>query len=283
MAINDKAIPSTSNVQTVVREVRGWVEPLGRVGFAAKGLIYVLVGGLAAQAAAGLGGETTGSEGALRRILQFPFGRFLLGAIALGLVGYGVWRLIQGYTDTENKGNKPKGLAVRAGYFVSGLIHFGLAASAASLARNSQQASGQKSTQDWAAWLLSLERGQWVVGAVGAVVLGVGVFQFYQAYSVRFRKHLKSGEMSRAEETWAVRIGRVGFAARGVVLCITGALVILAAIRIDPGDASGLEGSLRVLERQTYAPWLFGLVASGLVAYGLFQFVLARYRRMVIR
>lgn len=283
MAMNGKAIPDTAEMRAAVEQARRWVEPLGRVGFAAKGLIYVLVGGLAALAAAGAGGETTGSAGALRRIAQLPFGRVLLGVIALGLVGYAVWRFIQCYTDTENKGNGPKGLALRAGYAVSGVIHLGLAGSAALLARSAQQASGQSSTQHGTAWLLSQPFGQWLVGAVGAVVIGVGVYQFYLAYSVHFRKHLKLGEMSRVEETWAVRVGRAGFAARGVVLCVTGALVLLAAIRTDPSDAKGLEGSLQMLERQTYAPWLFGLVALGLVAYGLFQFVLARYRRMLIR
>ena len=283
MAANGKATLSTRKLRAAVDEMGSWVEPLGRVGFAAKGIIYVLVGGLAALAAAGAGGETTGSEGALRRLVQLPFGRILLAAIAIGLIGYAIWRFIQGYRDTDNKGRELKGLAIRAGYVVSGMIHLGLAGSAALLARGARDADGQNSTQDWTAWLLSQHYGQWLVGAVGAVVIGVGLFQFYQAYSVHFRQHLKLGEMSRGEETWAVRAGRAGFAARGVVLCVTGALVIRAAVQMDSSGSSGLEGSLQVLERQTYAPWLFGLVALGLVAYGLFQLVLARYRRMLIR
>lgn len=274
---------STLDLHSAAREMRRWAEPLGRFGFAAKGAIYVLIGTLAAQAAAGMGGDATGSEGALRRIVQLPFGRVLLAAVALGLLGYALWRFIQAYKDTENKGSQGKGLAIRAGYVVIGLIHLGLAWSAVLLVRGGSASNAGNSKQHWTAWLLAQPYGQWLVGAVGAIVVVVGLYQFYQAYSAQFRERLKTGEMSGSEETWALRLGRAGFAARGVVFCLAGALVILGAIHADPTNARGLEGALEVLERQSYAPWLFGLVAVGLVAYGLFQWVLARYRRMVIR
>lgn len=268
--------------QETERKVESWIDPLGRLGLSAKGLLYVLIGVLAAQAAYGLGGATTGSQGALRKIVQLPFGRILLVAVGIGLVGYALWRFVQAAMDTENKGSGIKGLAVRGGFAVIGLIHVALAGSAASLVLGGTRGGGENSSQRWTAWLLSQPFGRWLVATLAALVLGVGLYQFYQAYRAKFRERLKVQEMSRAEETWVVRLGRGGFAARGVVFCISGALVGLAALRLDPSDAGGLDGALEALERQTYAPWLFGLVAVGLAAYGVFQFFLARYRRMVI-
>lgn len=262
--------------------MKSWIEPIGRAGFTSKGVLYLLIGVLAAQAAYGLGGATTGSRGALRKIVQLPFGQVLLLAVGLGLAGYALWRFVQAAIDTENEGSTLKGLAVRAGYAAIGLLHLGLAGSAAALVlRTGGGGGGENSSERWTAWLLSQPYGRWLVGAVAALVLGVGLYQFFEAWRARFRGRLKLQEMSAHEERWVVWLGRGGFAARGIVFCISGVLVGLAALRLDPSDAGGVDGALEALEQQTYAPWLFGLVAVGLAAYGVFQFFLARYRRMV--
>src|SRR4028118_1471446 len=90
--------------ENMARQAKSWIEPLGRFGYAAKGVVYALIGVLAAQAALGRGGETTDSQGALQRIVQAPFGKLLLGIVTVGLVGYAIWRLVQAFEDTENKG-----------------------------------------------------------------------------------------------------------------------------------------------------------------------------------
>ena len=51
----------------------------------------------------------------------------------------------------------------------------------------------------------------------------------------------------------------------------------------NPREARGIGGALHALARQPAGRWLFGAVAVGLAAYGLFVLLLARYRRMVIR
>lgn len=269
--------------RSTVRELASWVEPAGRIGFSAKGAIYVLVGVLAAQAAYGLGGKTTGSRGVLREIVQLPFGQILLAAVGIGLAAYALWRFVQAYMDTDGQGSGFQGLVVRAGYAFIGAIYLSLAVSAALILSGGKGGGGEHASQRWSAWLLAQPFGRWLLGAVAAVVLGVGLFQFYQAYRSKFRERLKTGEMSDAEQRWTLRLGRAGFAARGVVFCLSGALLGVAAVRIDASDAGGFDGALEKLEQQTYAPWLFGLVAVGLAAYGVFQFFLARYRRMAIR
>lgn len=262
------------------RETSAWLIGLGRFGFAAKGVVYVLIGVLAVQAAIGAGGQTTGQKGALERIGEAPFGQLLLVAMGVGIVGYALWRFIQAFMDTENKGTGGKGIAVRSGYFVIGLIHVSLAMSAFAMVAGRE--SNGDSTQGWTAQLMSQPFGPWLVGIVSAMVVAYGVVQLYRAYSRKFRRKLKLGEMSAAEEKWATRLGCIGYAARGVVFLIVGAFLIVAAVYADPQQARGLDGALTTLMQQPWGWALLGVVAVGLAAYGIFMFVEARYRRMVI-
>lgn len=271
--------------QHAVREASPWLEGFGRFGYLAKGLVYTLVGVLAAQAAVGAGGATTDARGALRQIIEAAFGEFLLAGIAVGLVGYGLWRFVQASMDTENKGADVQGALIRGTYVVIGVTHIGLALSAVQLLLGSDvdSSGGDNAAQDRTAWLLTQPLGQWLVGLVGIILIGVGVYQWYQAYSAGFRDQLKLAEMSGTRERWVTRIGRLGFAARGIVFGIVGALLIAAAVHAAPGEARGLGGALALLAAQPFGPWLLGVIAAGLIAYGGYVLVEARYRRMVIR
>lgn len=267
-----------------VRAASPWIEPLGRFGFAAKGMVYILVGVLAARVALGVGGETTDAQGALRRIVQAPFGQLLLIATAIGLAGYALWRFVQAAMDTDNKGSGAKGSITRAAYAVNGVIHAGLALSAARLVLGTAGGeSGDATAQGWTARLLAQPLGQWLVGIAGAIVLGVGGYQLYRAYKVKFREELLLGRMSATEEVWITRLGRLGYAAQGTVFGIAGVFLIAAARSASPEEARGLGGALATLARQPYGLSVLGAVAVGLVAYGLYTLAAARYRRMVIR
>lgn len=259
-----------------------WVEPLARFGYTAKGIVYALVGILAAQAAFGAGGKTTDSRGALQTILEQPFGQFLLGLVAIGLVGYALWRLVQAMMDTENHGTEAKGIAQRLSYVGTAVIYGGLALTAARLALGSGSSGGGNASQDWTARLLAQPFGQWLVGTIGALVIGFGCHQLYKAYTAKFRRKLKLNEMSENEKTWATRMGRFGLAARGIVFGVIGFFLIQAARSSNASEVRGLGGALAALASQPYGPWLLGLVALGLIAYGIYNFVLARYRQMVI-
>lgn len=262
-----------------------WLEGFGRLGYVAKGVVYTLVGVLAAQAAMGAGGTTTDARGTLPQIIQAPFGQVLLAGTAFGLVGYGLWRFIQAGMDTENKGTDAQGLLTRGTYVIIGVSHIALALSALQLLLGSDgdSSGGDSAAQDRTAWLLSQPFGQWLVGLVGVVVIGVAIYQWYQAYSARFREQLKLGEMSSAQQRWATRLGRLGFAARGVVFGIVGGLLTAAAIHAEPQEARGLGGALTTVAEQSFGPWLLGVLAVGLIAYGVYVLVEARYRRLVIR
>lgn len=265
------------------RQNQRWLVLLGRFGYAAAGLVYGLVAVLAFQAAVGSGGNTTDSQGALRYILEAPFGRLALAATTVGLVGYAVWRLMQATLDTDQHGSDAKGWVARAGILGAGVIYAVLALSAANLVlgRGGTQ-NGDQAAQDQTAWLMSLPFGRWLVAAAGLVVMGVGLAQFVRAFNGSFQKRLRTDRMGSAERVWVERVARGGLTARGVVFGIIGVFLVTAGLRAEPGEARGLGGVLATLAGQPYGPWLLGLTALGLLAYALFLFAQARYRRMVI-
>ncbi|RCJ29111.1 hypothetical protein A6770_01605 [Nostoc minutum NIES-26] len=256
-------------------------ERLARLGYAAKGVVYFVVGFLAAQAAFGVGGKTTDTRGALETIVSQPFGKFLLSILTVGLIGYALWRLVETIYDPEHSGQArdTKHTAKRLGYGFSALAYGGLALTAVKLIIGSGKDSGN-STQDWTAKLLAQPFGQLLVGLVGVIVTGVGIYYLYEAYKCKFRGNFKLQEMSANEQTWAIRTGRFGIASRGVVFSIIGFFLIQAAHQSDPSQAKGLGEALATLAKQPFGPWILGLVALGLIAYGIYSLVEARYRKI---
>jgi hypothetical protein len=261
------------------RKVSPWIERLARVGYVAYGVVYVLVGVLALQAAFSGGGKTASQEGALHSILLAPLGRVLLGMVALGLLAYAMWRLFQGVLDPEKEGRDAKGIAKRLDHILNGLFHATLAFSAGQLALGSGGRSGG-SPEDWTARLMAQPLGRWLTVLVGVVIVGTGLYQFYKAYKADFQDELKLGEMSAQEKAWTTRSGRLGYIARGLVLGVVGVFLVQAALQTNPDKARGLGGALRTLAYQPFGPYILGVVALGLIAFGAFMFVVARYRRI---
>ena len=267
-------------VQGGTAGLRPWIRRLARTGIAARGLVYLMVGTLAAQRASGNGGATLGTQDAVREVgRRGALGDVILALIAAGLVGYAAWRLLQAFRDTERKGNGLKGRAVRAVYAGKALVHLALAATPVKLLLD--EPTGGGSMQSWTARALAHPAGHWVVGALGASIVGAGAYQIYRGVACKFAKNLDDGSMNPTARTWAYRAGTFGYAARGVTFGIIGWFLLNAARQTDPGEARGLGEALDVLLRQRYGPWMMGAVALGLAAYGLYSFVEARYRRIV--
>lgn len=261
------------------RNPSSWVERLARFGYAAKGVVYGIVGLLAAQAAFGAGGKTTDTQGALQAIVTQPFGKVLLGLVAIGLFGYVLWKFVQAVKDPENKGTDAKGILQRIGYAISGIIYTGLALSAVKIILGSG-GGNSNSTEDWTARLLSQPFGQWLVGTIGAFIIGLGFYQFYKAFTAKLRKELNLHDLSQTEQEWVKAICRFGIAARGVVFCVIGFFLIQAARQSDASQAQGLGEALQTLAQQPYGAWILGIVALGLVAYGIYMVMQARYRQI---
>jgi len=258
---------------------RAWIERVARFGFAARGLVYILVGLLAAGAAAGMGSRATDPHGALRAVGRQPLGTAFLVVLGCGLAAYAVWRFLQAGLDLERKGSSLRALAVRASFIASGVGHAGLAFTAASLAVGLHEGRSDL-VRSWAGRLLDEPNGRWVVAASGLAVIGSGAYQFYKAYSCNFENDLLLSRMTERARRWSRRVGRAGFVARGVTFLVIGWFLLRAALEVNAHEARGLAGALRVLGRQDSGHWLLLVVALGLTAYGLLSLVDARYRRV---
>jgi type IV secretory pathway VirB2 component (pilin) len=259
-----------------------WMERLARFGYATKGIVYIVVGGLAMLAAFGLGGETTDLRGALREIEAKPFGKVALITVSFGLIGYVLWRWVQSLADTDGKGKKLKGIAIRIGYFFSGAVYAGLAYSAAKILFDVDEPgeSSSKTQETWIARVLGIPFGRTLVIITGGCVIGFGLYQIFKGFKAKFRKRLKLGEMDETKDNWATWSGRIGYTARGVVFSIIGFFVIQAALNYNPDEAKGLDEALQTLAQNYYGAWALGVVAIGLIAYGFYMLVEARYRRI---
>jgi hypothetical protein len=274
----------TDSIEQSIRQTAShpWFERLARLGYASKGLVYFIVGFLAAQAVFSRGGRTTDTSGALSAIVNQPFGQFLLFLVTIGIIGYFLLRMVQTILDPEHQGQKmdAKRIAQRIGYALSALAYAGLALTAVKLIVGS--GGGKKdTTQDLTAQILAQPFGQWLVGLAGSIVIGVGFSYFYQAYKAKFRRHFKLDEMSQNELTWATRLGRFGIAARGVVFVIIGFFFIQAARLSDASQTKGLGDVLAILVQQPFSPVILGIVPLGLIAYGIYSVIEARYRKIL--
>ena len=189
-----------------------------------------------------------------------------------------MWRLFQGVLDPDDEDAGARSLIKRADHVVNGLFHAALAVSVGRVALGSGGGGG--GPDDWTATLLQQPFGHSLVGIVGAGILAIGLLQFFRAYDATCMEKLKPGEMNPRERRWTRRAGRLGHAARGVVFLVIGVFLVQAALQSDPDEAHGLGGALSAVAAQPFGPYLLGLVAFRLVAFGLFMFVVARYRRI---
>jgi hypothetical protein len=247
-----------------------------RLGYAARGAMYAIIGFFALLAAVGRGGETPDSKGALVKLLQQPFGDLLPGVVALGLIAYSAWRLLQALRDVDGHGTDAKGLAIRGGLIVSGISYAALALFAGTLLFGIGSGGGN-SKQDWTAALMAQPFGQWLVAAVGLAVVGAGAAQMIKGRRRRYRRYLKAPASPMG---WIDPVSRWGLIARGVVLLIIGGFFMIAAYQAQPSEAQGLAEALRTLQAQPYGSVLLGAVAAGLVAFSVYSFVEAAYRRI---
>lgn len=245
----------------------------------AKGISFAIVGVLALELALGHGGKSTSREGALATLARHGWGKGLLIALAAGFAAYALWRIAQAFFERDDEDTKRWGK--RVGYLGRAAIYGGLTYSAIKLAAGSHETESQNErARETVGRVLTWPAGTWIVGIAGACIVGAGLFNGYRAvtrsFKDRWRAEGKTDEFGR----WAIRIGVVGLLARLVVFALIGGFAIKAALEYDPKEAIGLDGALQKLTHQSYGPWLLGVTAAGLLAYAIFCFADARYRRV---
>lgn len=271
--------PKHSTTSAAIRQGSSALVRLGRLGYAAKGMVYVVTGFLATEAASGIGGRTTDSHGALRTIGEGPFGKFALGIVMIGLFGYAAWRLTSAVTDAERRGGDASGIALRIGDALRGVAYGSLAIWTLGFLTSTGARDGNQ-TRSATDRLLAMPGGRWMVIAVGLGVIGYAVYQLFRAASDKFLKRLDLSSAGSETKRWVERMGRFGIAARGIVFGMIGVLLVRAGWTYDPSKVGGISQSLDALARQPQGRILFGVVALGLIAFGIFELATARYRVM---
>jgi Domain of Unknown Function (DUF1206) len=276
-------VSTTADVKQAANEAASspWTEGLARAGLVAKGLSFGLVAVLALNVALGGGGDVEDRPGALHEVAQSAFGRILLGALAVGLAGYALWRLVLAVLGRKLETGEREGALKRIGDAARALLYGWLAFLCVELVLDADGQAGKGNDEkELTARILDWPLGRWLVAAAGLAVLGAGAFNLYRSLSGKFRKDLKEGQMGGQERRWYTAIGVIGHAARGAVFLLIGFFIVRAAWEYDPKEAIGLDGALAKLANAEYGPFLLGTVAAGLLAYALFCFVQARYRRV---
>lgn len=250
---------------------------MARAGYAAKGIVYLLLGILAFMAAFELGRTVSEAsrDSVFKMVREAPAGGILLGVLALGLVCYSLWRLVQAlaprYGHETSTGK-------RVLYFFSALGYGAIAFAAIKMALWQEQSGGNQQ-QNLAATLLERKGGQWLAGIAALIFIGTGLYQVYYGWSEKYRKYVQESQIHGRHAALLLRSGKAGYIARGLVWLVIGYLMLRAALHARAAEAGDTTDALRFLENASYGSWLLGAVGLGLAAFGIFSFLRARYER----
>ena len=253
------------------------LEVLARVGLVARGLVYGVVGILALKLALGdAGGKTTSQQGALKEIARQPFGEILLIATAVGLAAYAIWRLVRAAVGHGRE--VEDGVVERIGSLVSAIAYGSLCIAAIQII--SEAGAGSASADQPTGGVLDWPGGTWIVGIAGLIVIGEALHQGYKGVAKKFLEKSKTEQMSPKVERAFTGFGVFGYLARMVVFGLIGYFLVKAAIEYNPKKAVSLDGALGTVAHAPLGPLALGLVAAGLIGFGLYSLADARYRRV---
>jgi hypothetical protein len=254
------------------------LEYLARGGFIAYGVIHLLFAWLILQVALGDSSGDTDQSGALQTIAAQSGGKFLLVLVIIGMVAMAIWQAFEAAIGESG----PRNNAAKAERFISACraVLYGyfayIAYKVISGANSSQGDSQQSATSS----LMDSTGGRWLVGLIGLIVAGVGVGLVVYGVRKKFEDHLNTGRMSPSVRRTVRRLGMAGYSSKGVAYAIAGGLFVVAAVTYDAQKARGLDAALKTLASQSYGPWLLGLIALGIAAFGVYCFFQAKYRKV---
>jgi hypothetical protein len=251
---------------------------LARAGLVARGVVYVVIGAITIEVAAGAGTRPTDQRGALEVIAHEPLGSVLLVVLAVGLAGYSMWRLaraVLGHGPEERDSGLER---IAAG--ASGVSYLVLCALAIEVLVASGAGGTRNSSSKAAGGVLSWPAGPVIVAAVGAVFIGVGGYQAYKGLARKFMDTARTDQMSARIRGGYEVLGVAGHLARAAVFALIGYGLIRAAVDYEPSRAGGLDGALRELAHASYGPELLGAVAAGFIAFGAYSAADARFRKL---
>ncbi len=247
------------------------LERLAAFGFLARGIVYILIGGIAARAAILQRGHATGPAGALARVLRGTAGRLVLGVVVAGLFAFVVFRIAQCVRSRQplllvGDAVSALGGLVLAGAALRVLLHFGAG-------------GGEAGLRELGARILAHEGGRASLALGGAIAAVAGGVQGVRALLGRLPADFTAVILPRTPRRWMTALARVGVFAHGVVVAAVGYSVLRTGLHGNPRELGGTGHALRAVQTSEGGPALFVLVAVGLIAYGVSLFLLAAQRR----
>ena len=256
-------------------DVQSKFHMLARAGYTARGVVFLLVAGLALVS--GLAGSEPDTQSALRTLFQQPLGRVWIALVGLGLSGFVVWRLAQSIANADHQASDLQGYLIRAVMFGSAVAYAALAITCYSMALLYSQGSGSSGEQGVAYWVMSQPFGRYLAGVIGVGFVIGGCVTAIKGLARRFGRHLN---LDVSKNSPAVLISIYGLFARGIVFVIIGGFFIYAAFTVNPEQAGGTAEALAWVRQLPFGGTIYTIVAIGLAAFGLHNFVEARYRRI---
>ena len=254
-----------------------WVGWLGRIGFAAQGTCFLIIGVLALELAFGDSGRLTDPRGAFVVLAQGGWTRLLLLLLAIGFACYSIWRLAQALFDRGGMGSNLGGLGRRAIQLGQSVLYALLTVSAVRVLLGARASGSPKRA---AAGILGWPGGTAIVAALGVALAIIAVVNVYWGVSSRFTESLDQRELDAGARRLLELVGTIGFVSLGFVLGVVSWFMVKAAVDYNAGKVVSLGGAMSHLARAAYGTWLLTAVAAGLIAYGVFGLLQARYHRV---
>jgi hypothetical protein len=254
------------------------LEYLARGGFIVYGVIHLIFAWLILQVALGDSKGDSDQSGALQSLAGKPFGKTLLVITVIGMIALALWQAFEAAIGESGPRDK-QAIAERVVSGVRAVIYLAFAWTAIKVLQGANASTGD-SQEKGASSLMSNSGGRWLVGLIGLVVIGVGIGLVVYGVTKKFEKHLNTQQMNATVRRTTRRLGVAGYSAKGVAYAIAGGLIVAAAVTYDPEKARGLDAALKTLAGQSYGPWLLGLIALGIAAFGVYCFSQARYRKV---
>lgn len=256
---------------------RTWIDPLARMGYGARGLVYLIIGMFALLAAIGAG-EEKGSRDALRTLLEQPFGEGIVWLMVAGLMGYVIWRLVQAFLDPDGHGTGPKGLAIRAGLLVSAFTYGTIALYALSLLGVLAGGGGDGGSAPIAGAVAAAVGQRYVSLVLAIVVFGVACAHAWKAIRRKYADHFDAGPKAMAI---IHPVSIAGLLARGFVLAVIAFLFLLRFLNAEGAeDRPGLEEALNYVQSLPAGAFLLAATGIGLMAFAAYSAIEARWRRI---
>jgi uncharacterized membrane protein len=257
------------------------LENLARVGLLAYGVVHLLVAWLAVQLAwFGGNGKSADQSGAMSTLADSPVGAPLLWVIAVVFVALAAWQaaeVLRWRGQWSASGTSRTNALQKSGKaLIKTVVYVVLAVLAVKFALGSGRSSSQQQ-QKSTAGVFGWPAGRWLVGAVGLVLIGVGIYHVAKGVTKTFLEEIDTTDASASAVRLVTRLGQVGFPGKGVALAGVGALLLWAAITFDPSKARGLDGAMHAILDLPFGQILLTLVALGIAAFGAYLFVRARY------